>query len=328
MRRRHRPIGPLGWAYMLVTIGLLVGASLWLDGRGAAAVARVAAKHERIIVDHDPQGGWSRRYELDVRFPAVEALGAGATVSVSQERFDATRVGDTLTVHYLPQFPILARPVGRTTASVAAELAWRLASIPILLWIVAGGVALWLAARIGTPVILVCTVAWIAAAWPLLFHSPAPRTSPVETRARVRGITLVTKSPARRYHTGRTRGFDFDRRLAVPYQVVELGVAGPAGADSVLAVDAVDSGSVAGLALGAILPARLDPGDPRETRLSGGTRHFIERNRYHFLIPVVGVGVLGGLAAYGFRRRRTGRAAQATGASVASAARLARRNRR
>jgi hypothetical protein len=320
MRRRYRPIGPLGWAYVVVTMGLLVSASVWLDRRGASAVAQVAAKHERIIVDHDPQGGWSRRYELDVRFPAVQALGAGATVALSQDRFDAMRVGDTLTVHYIPQFPILARPAGRTTASVAAELVWRLAGIPILVWIVGGGVVLWLAARISTPVILVCTVAWVAAAWPLLFHSPAPRPGPVETRAQVRGITLVTKSPSRRYSTNRRHGFEFDRRLAVPYQVVELRMAGPAGADSVLAVDAVDSGSVAGLALGAILPARLDPGDPREARLSGGTRHFIERNRYHFLIPVVGVGLLGGLAAYGFRRRRTRRAAQTTGANATSAA--------
>jgi hypothetical protein len=81
------------------------------------------------------------------------------------------------------------------------------------------------------------------------------------------------------------------------------------GRDTVLAVDAVDSGSVAGLAHGAIVPVRLDPAAPREARMAGGTRRFVEANRYHFLIPVIGFGILGTLAALTFRWRRQKRQA-------------------
>jgi hypothetical protein len=72
----------------------------------------------------------------------------------------------------------------------------------------------------------------------------------------------------------------------------------------VLAVDAVDSGSVAGLEHGVALPVRLDPSSPRDAQLAGGTRRFVEANRYHFLIPVIGCGLLGTLAGLTYRWRR------------------------
>jgi hypothetical protein len=90
----------------------------------------------------------------------------------------------------------------------------------------------------------------------------------------------------------------------MPYQVVQLRLAVPGRPDSVLAVDAVDSASVPGLAVGATLRVRYDQRRPRDARLSQGTRAFRERNRYHFLIPVLGVGVLGVLGAWGWRVRR------------------------
>jgi hypothetical protein len=66
----------------------------------------------------------------------------------------------------------------------------------------------------------------------------------------------------------------------------------------------VDSGSVAGLTHGAGLPVRLDPATPREAQLAGGTRRFVEANRYHFLVPVIGFGILGTLAGLTYRWRR------------------------
>jgi hypothetical protein len=80
----------------------------------------------------------------------------------------------------------------------------------------------------------------------------------------------------------------------------------------VLAVDAVDSGSVAALAHGVVLPVRLDPARPREAQLAGGTRRFVVANRYHFLLPVIGSGILGTLAALTYRWRRRKRQATAS----------------
>ena len=62
--------------------------------------------------------------------------------------------------------------------------------------------------------------------------------------------------------------------------MVELGIPVGVGRDTVIAVDAVDSGSMAGLAYGARLPVRLEPALPREAQLVGGTRRFAEANRY------------------------------------------------
>jgi len=92
----------------------------------------------------------------------------------------------------------------------------------------------------------------------------------------------------------------------LPYQVVQLRLASPGHRDTVLVVDAVDSGSVAGLTEGAELPVRYDPQAPRNARLAQGSRNFIVRNRYHFLPAVIGIPVLGMLAGMGFRRRRRG----------------------
>jgi hypothetical protein len=120
----------------------------------------------------------------------------------------------------------------------------------------------------------------------------------------VGGVTLVDKSPGRAYRSTHSRIGGFNRRLEVPYQVVELLVPVRGGRDTVLAVDAVDSGSVNGLAHGARLPVRLDPASPRDAQLAGGTRRFLEANRYHFLIPVLGCGILGTFAGLGYRWRR------------------------
>ena len=77
----------------------------------------------------------------------------------------------------------------------------------------------------------------------------------------------------------------------------------PEGRDTVLAVDAVDSGSVTGLSSGARHLVRLDLTAPRDAQLAGGTRRFAAENRYHFFIPVIGCVILAALAGFGFRTR-------------------------
>jgi hypothetical protein len=119
--------------------------------------------------------------------------------------------------------------------------------------------------------------------------------------AEVRHITLVDQSPAH-VPQSRARGPQFNRRLDVPYHVVELNVSAKGG-DRVLAVDAVDSGSVNGLAVGTHHLVRLDPAAPREAQLAGGTRRFATENRYHFVVPVLGCVLLGLVGGLGYRWR-------------------------
>jgi hypothetical protein len=308
MRRRRRRGNILELFYGLVIVCLLAGGSLWLDRKGVPVMGHVAAKQERIVVGHEPSGDWDRYYEVGAEFKLPDGTRSQATVRVSPKRYDAFHTGDTVAVRYLPQFPLLARTSDRSTASVARELAWGLAGIPILVWLVGGLLALWITARMGMVPVLAVGGGWIAAAYPLLFSPPSREGSRrAEATAEVRGVTLVDKSPAR-VSRSRSRAGRFNRRLEVPYEVVELRIPVQDGRDTVLAVDAVDSGSVQGLAFGARLPVRLDPAAPREAQLAGATRRFAEANRYHFLIPVVGFAILGTLAglAYRWRRKRHG----------------------
>ena len=317
MRRRRRSSGA-GLFFALLIGGGLVGASVWLDRRGETVLAPVQAKHERVTPRRDPQGTWYRWYELGVGVGDAGAAPWTATVEVSQQRYDSIQLGDSVQVRYLPQLPLFARTADRSTATVAREAAVRTGILALLFWVGGGIAALWIAARIGTPLVIASGLAWMAAGFPLLLRAPSPPAPAAsEGRARVAAVTVITKSPERGTARRRSRlsRSSSTRRLAMPYQVVQLHVPLPGGRDSVLAVDAVDSGSVAGLTHGAILPIRYDPRTPRHARLAQGARTYLDRNRYHYRTAVIGLPLLGMLVAYGFRvrRRRTPPADRAAG---------------
>ena len=320
MRRRRRRASILELFYGLMIVCLLAGGSLWLDRKGVQVMGHVAAKQERIVVGHEPSGDWDRYYEVGAEFKLPDGTSSQATVRVSPKRYDALHTGDPIAVRYLPQFPLLARTSDRSTASVARELAWGLAGIPVLVWLVGGLLALWVAARMGSVPVLAVGGGWIVAAYPLLFspslargvppggcHGRGERRDPRGQGSRPR---IPVPQPGREVQPA-ARSSLRGGRARIPVQD---------GHDTVLAVDAVDSGSVQGLVFGARLPVRLDPAAPREAQLAGATRRFAEANRYHFLIPVVGFAILGTLAglAYGWRRKRHGKAREPDGVGVAA----------
>jgi hypothetical protein len=306
MHRRRRRVSRLELFYAAVIAALMVGVSVWLDRSGPLVTAEVAGKRERIVVGFEPMGEWDRYHEALAAFERPDGGRWEAIVRVPGARYDSLRAGDAIEIRYLPQFPFLARTSDRSTVTALTEFGAALVTIPILAWVACGVVALWIAARLGMVPVLGVSAAWVAAAWAILFTLPArggPR--PAEATAEVRAITLVDRSPEHvrqtRAHTGR-----FNNRLDMPYEVVQLALWAASIGDTVIAVDAVDSGSVKGLAHGARLPVRLDPAAPREAQLAGGTRQFARANRFHFLIPVLGCVILGALAglAYGWRRSR------------------------
>jgi len=310
MPRRRRPTSRLEFFYAAVILAVMVGASLWLDRSGRLVTARVVAKQERIVVGYEPSGAWDRYYQVAAAFDRPDGSSAQATVRVPKKRYDALREGDAIEVRYLPQLPAFARTSDRSTASVVREFASAIAALPLMVWLAAGVTGLWVAARIGKAPVIAVGMAWAVAAWPMFFTPPSrevPR--PMETMAEVHGITLVERSPARVVQT-RTRTGRFNSRLDVPYQVVELGLPLENG-DAVLAVDAVDSGSVKGLSHGARLPVRFEPSAPRDAQLVAGTRRFAEANRYHFVVPVLGSTILGVLMGLAYNWRRSARQATA-----------------
>jgi hypothetical protein len=326
MPRRRRRVSRLSLFYFVVTSGLLLGGSLWLDRRGELTTARVTTKQEEITVLRVPAGGWYRWHRLGVEFDTRGGRPGMATVTVPEQRYDALHPGDTIQVRHLPFFPLLARAADQSTGLVARDAVIQFAADPFLLrlilWLVAGAAALWLAARIATPVVVLAGLAWIALGLPFLFPAPSPLPPmTAESTARVSSVTLVTMAPVRSGSQSRSRAArmagDSVRRLAMPYEVVQLRFAPEGRTDSVVAVDVVDSASVAGLMVGSIVPIGYDTAAPREARMTLGSRTFRERNRYHMLGPMIGVGVLGMLGAWGWRHRRIRRtrATSATGES-------------
>ena len=301
MPRRRLTVSRLQLFYAVVLISLMVGASIALDRTGTVVTAQITAKRERIVVGYEPSGDWDRYYEVAAAFDRPDVGGSETVVRVSAARYDALRSGDSIAVRYLRQFPAFARTSDRSTVTALRDLLQAAAGMSIVVWLAAGVVGFWIAARVSAVAVIAMAVAWAAAAWQMFF-TPASNEMPrpAEMMAEVRNITLVDRSPAR--IPQHRAGPQFNRRLAVPYQVVELNVVAE-GRDTVLAVDAVDSGSVTGLVSGTRHLVRIDPTEPRHAQLAGGTRRFAAENRYHFFVPVIGCVILASLAGFGFRMR-------------------------
>jgi hypothetical protein len=288
-------------AYVATFLAPLLAISLWIDKHGETATGSVTGKREEIHAENEPTGGWYSRRFLEVDIPRLAAVGLRASVQVDSTRYAAIQPGDSVRVRYLSCCPIFSRIDGRTTRDVSWEAFRQFASDPVLDWVFVGFVALIVASRIATPIVLVTGAGWLAYAALFLFPARGTRVpAGVEASARVTDVMTVSESPHRTRHR---RNSSHPERLTVPYQIVQLRLVPRGAADSVLAVDEVDSGSVPGLAPGAIVKVRYRPEAPREAMLVAGTRTFRQRNRYHFLFLVLAVGLIGIGAALTWRLR-------------------------
>jgi hypothetical protein len=187
---------------------------------------------------------------------------------------------------------VFARLAERNTGSSVADLAHAaLVDFRWAAWFVLGLVALVGAHRLGRRAILLTGAAWLAAAVLLPSVDRAPRAVAPDWRPATARVT----SSMRIQVIARGRRSDAGFALRQPYEILELRFV-PAGArDSVVAVDAVDEGSVPGLAVGATLPIRYDPSTPRQARLDAGSRTHPARNRplYWMVVVVVVAGATG-----------------------------------
>jgi hypothetical protein len=266
---------------LTLLLGVPVGGSVWLDVAGRPHDGVIATKHERIWVSDD--GDWSRRYELGLKPAAGDVL--AATVTVSAQDYDALHPGDHVRIRSLVCCPIFARLADRTTASWMVDIGWQmLVGLRWILWAVVGVLALVAAYKLGRPAVLLAGAAWIAAGTALP-GAYAPVTVPTgdwrPAEARVVDLHLIDEILDNRH----SDGLD----LLQPYYVVELGFVPRGARDTIVAVDAVDSGSVAGLTYDARVPIHYDPRSPRRAVLATGERRYPVRNRplYWFFAAVV-----------------------------------------
>lgn len=282
MRRTRRWSGWLSGALLLA---IPVGASLWLDQAGREHRVPIERKFEDVRVLYD--GEWTRSYRLEVG--ATPGSSVHPVLSASAESYDRVHPGDTVRVHTLPCCPIVARLAERGTSDWLADIARAvLVDFRWVVWLVLGLAALYGAYRLGRRATVLAGVAWLVAALLL----PSVDRAPPEVAPGWRPATARVANSTRIHVIARGRRTAGGFALPQPYDLVELGFV-PAGArDSVVAVDAVDEGTVPGLAVGAVLPIRYDPAAPREARLDAGARTHPRRNRSLYWM-VVGV-VVGG----------------------------------
>jgi hypothetical protein len=64
----------------VVTLGLLVGGSLWLDHRSSTVLATVSGKTEEIQHSYLPQGAWFRYYRVGVTFTTLDGCPGTAMI--------------------------------------------------------------------------------------------------------------------------------------------------------------------------------------------------------------------------------------------------------
>jgi hypothetical protein len=266
------------WATALavgLVAGLALAGSLYLDQTGIAVPGQVTAMEERITMGRG--ANWSRVLALTTRYTAAGATQPTTTViHVDEAIFDRLRPGAAVRVRYLPEVRAIARLEEQSTLSILLSiLPWDW--LPVIGLAASGAALLWLLLKRRLPRLLGFPLAVIWLGWLASVLLPAaPGLEPAGPRqaaiAEVRQVDTITRSGSyrrRRYSAG-----DY----AQPYELVEL-VFTPAGRDRpVVAVDAVDQGSLPGLTVGAIVAITYPPDAPRQARLTGGTRDYWWKN--------------------------------------------------
>jgi hypothetical protein len=305
--RFFRWLVPTAVAAVLFVVG-----PIYMDVAGVPALGRVKRKNERIQFLRD--GGYARRLSIDVLYqPRGFTDSIEARVGIGVERFDRIAVGSPIELKYLRERPGFVKVADR------APFAWMREAIPratmlrvgILLILAMGiAVALWggkkgapYVSLVRRPFVLLAIAAWVAgAALTFADYLNPPREPPTTAAAvgKVRGVRRVTE-------TWLSSG---ENRVEAPrpFDVVEIEYAPGSTAGPIIGVDAIDTGTVRGLAYDAVLPLHYAPANPRVVHLDGGTRDFRgPNNRAAWLglagsLGVVALGV-GVIAVLGRRRR-------------------------
>jgi hypothetical protein len=265
-----------GMSFAILVVGAFLGLSLYLDIASAPAPGEVVDKQETIRFGSRRAENWTRRTTLEVRYqPPDHLVPLTAIFDVDLAMYDRLQVGSPVVVRYPDDprfrdllFLPLARLDGQTTWTVIRT------SLPPDAWsfilLIVGGVILfklwtWLRGRIkGLGWLLVAYL--IGAAAFLLIPWPGPaETGPREPAlATVRAIRQVSYIP------GSRNSSRLD--LLQPYELVVLEYVPEGRSDPVVAVDAIDAGSVPGLARGSTVAVAYAVDDVRSAIIEGG-RH-------------------------------------------------------
>ena len=263
--------------------------SICIDTRGVTVPGVVAKKQEEVTVKNS---AWTRSATVTVQYdPPGEQSPDTVFTKLPLERFDSLRVGSPIDVHYLkasdlPNYPgvkplreihfvVVARLAERTTFSGLREI-FDAATVRVLA-IIAGAIALVVLAVKGKLpglgwVVAGCVV--MAAAYLLQLSLPTVTPEPIGQRATAMAKITTLERIDRLFDTSRSRGTPAKQ----PVQVVAFTFVPSGRTEPVVAVDQIDDGSMAGMALGDTVEVTYEIAQPRTARINGGTRYFEKRN--------------------------------------------------
>lgn len=283
-----------GLPVLIVLVTIVAGAPLALRVAGVPTDARVVSRDELIRTNRD--GSWMSIRTLHVRFRPTDATRADPTsrevntdsvnvgVRAGEDEFDHAAVGALVPVTYVALRPSIAKLADRTIGDFWGEVlaiggireggsALLALACIVFVWRWSPQAAALRALRGGA---LVVTVgAFVAVATYSALHSPAhgsDEPTPAAASARVEAVSTISSLATHR------QGRLASEQLVQPYEVVTLAFTPYGARFPVRTADAIDSGSVRGMVMGAMIPVHYAPDHPRAARIDGAMRTFETRN--------------------------------------------------
>lgn len=288
-------------AALIAALGLVTApfllSSLALDERGISIPGKVFAKSETV---HVRRSSWSRSTSATVQYEPPDTSSASFfDVELSPERYDSWHAGSPVALRYLPLRDVPAVPMSGMLREVHAlpmvRLADRRTFTAIEQWFtpgvrvfvaeIAGGILLLIVLRrVSSPLFpWMFGAALIAGFALILFYdfptpTPAPSGNTRQTTGRVKSLSRIT----RLLSGSRTRGVIADQ----PVEVVGVEFVPEGRTDPVVAVDLIDSKSVAGLREKSTVAIAYQADSPRTAYIRGASRTFVRKNVSGLLLPV------------------------------------------
>jgi hypothetical protein len=296
------------WLVLILGAGLVTApfllSSLATDERGVTIPGHVFAKSETISTHYST---WTRTAEITFRYEPPDGAGDQfykATPALAV--YDALRIGDTVKLHYLRRADVPAVPGAavlhelhalpmvrladqRTFSNLQRSVSGKAGS---MIGLAAGMiVGLVILKKTGSPAFKWAFGVAVAAGLLLLFFYDFPKPTPTpinglrRSQARVKSIDHINKIFAGTH----SRGMFAEQ----PADVVALEFVPAGRAEPVVAVDLIDSGSVAGLKETAPLAITYEAGDPRIAHIDSGKRTFVSKNLAGMVVEgLLSLGVL------------------------------------
>jgi hypothetical protein len=313
MRRRLPPLLGLLLIAALV-VALEYYARTELDRRGEVASGEVVRKKEYMRVRG---GSWSRHLEVAIRYaPTPSSRLALSDVAVDEATFDRLRVGSRVGVRYLADswltrlglvsVRLADQPSGGGPRPALGPLLRDLLPVAATALLACALIVLWHRTRswlAGIGAALAALAAFTVIYTP---HLPPVPSGPLgRAWAMVREVNRVTNLGPQREETP-------SKAFAV-YQLVQLAFVPPSVGDTVVAMDAIDEGSVSALAPGTRVAITYALHDPRAARMEGARRTFARTNRVGLwtlgavVFAVIGLLLLARAAWGRLRQRGAGR---------------------